>query len=377
MRRHMVFVVGLLACLGSPAVAQTTRIEHQGVACAVAERFPRFEAGVSPVESVAMARVLFQGTSSEWYSVAMKAQGGSFIGVLPKPKKGLPSFRYYIEVTDKALRTTRTPEFTTTVIESSGACKGGILAGALGSASVVLQGPAGVVALPAGFASTGVVAGSAAGSTAGASGAAAAGGGGLSTGAVVGIVGGVAAAGAGVAAAVALRGDGGTLLYQGPFAGQAPFAMAYTDGTVPGSVCPSGPPCVIPFPCSGTSSVAGTVQITLDHESGAVNGRLQTDGTSTSSGTGSCAQGNLSVGGSPVPLTGTAGSFTGRLEASLNSTGAATITTNSITEFSGALSGGAITGTLTLTRSVMAIDGFGRASAGEASVAMPVTLTRR
>lgn len=109
MRSHRVFVVGLLVGLGSPAAAQTMRIEHQGVACAVAERFPRLEAGVSPMESVAMARVLFQGTSSEWYSVAMMAQGGSFVGVLPKPKKGLRSFRYYIEVTDKTLGTTRAP----------------------------------------------------------------------------------------------------------------------------------------------------------------------------------------------------------------------------------------------------------------------------
>ena len=75
------------------------------------------------------------------------------------------------------------------------------MAGALASASVILQGPAGVAALPVGFASSGVVAGSAAGSgsSAGAAGAATAGGGGLSTGAVVGIVAGVGAAAAGVA----------------------------------------------------------------------------------------------------------------------------------------------------------------------------------
>lgn len=204
MRSHRVFVVGLLVCLGSPAVAQTTRIDHQGVACAVAERFPRLEAGVSPLESVAIARVLFQGTSPEWYSVAMKVEGGSFVGVLPKPKKSLKAFRYYIEVTDKALGTTRTPEFSTTVIESSGACRG-ILAGALSSASLVLQGPAGIVAIPAGFASTGVVAGSAAG-TGSAAGAAGAGGG---IGATALVVGGLAAAGGAVALALPKGGDSG------------------------------------------------------------------------------------------------------------------------------------------------------------------------
>jgi hypothetical protein len=130
--------------------------------------------------------------------------------VLPKPRKDLKSFRYYIEVTDKAMGTNRTAEYTAAVVDSTSACKGKVMAGALGSASVILQGPAGVAALPAGFASSGVVAGSAAGTTAGAGSAAtsaggAAAGGGL--GATALVVGGLAAGGA-VAAGVAVAGGG-------------------------------------------------------------------------------------------------------------------------------------------------------------------------
>jgi hypothetical protein len=83
-----------------------------------------------------------------------------------------------------------------------------MMAGALASASVILQAPAGVVALPAGFASSGVVAGSAAGSSAGASaGAAGAAGGGIST--AVLVAGGVAVAGGAAAVAVKSAGGGG------------------------------------------------------------------------------------------------------------------------------------------------------------------------
>lgn len=334
MRSHRVFVVGLLVCQGSPTVAQTTRIDHQGVACAVADRFPRLEAEFSPIEGVAIARVLFQGTSPEWYSVAMKKQGNSFFGVLPKPKKDLRLFRYYIEVTDKALGSTRTPEFSTSVIESSGACKGGILAGALGSASVVLQGPAGVVALPAGFASTGVVAGS----TVGASGAATAGGGGLSTGALVGIVGGVAAAGAGVAAAVAAKGgesDAVATSYSGPVSGQYTVTQ-----TVVGNVTNV---------CSYLRSLSGTMRVTLRQGSESP-GEAQLD----------VAENAISVSGSPgcngsgpvccgpntfaCVLTGTPGSFAC---AEQRTGGVAPFSNTRSFTFSGSLSGGVISGLVT------------------------------
>jgi hypothetical protein len=151
--------------------------------------------------------VVFQGQTKDWYSVSMKAEGAVFVGVLPKPKKDLKSFRYYIEVTDKSLGTNRTAEYEAAVVDSASACKGKLLASALSSASVVLQGPAGVAALPAGFASSGVVAGSAAGSSAAAGAGASAAGAGGGIGATALVIGGVAAAG-GAAAVVAAKGGG-------------------------------------------------------------------------------------------------------------------------------------------------------------------------
>ena len=206
MRRHLMagFVIVFLA--GSIAGAQTLTIDHQPVGCAAAERFPRLEARLAPAESVATARVVFQGQSPEWYSVGMKREGTVFVGVLPKPKASLKEFRYYIEVTGTALDTNRTPDHTTMVIDGSSACRGGLMAGSVASASVLIQGPAGVVAIPAGFAPAGVVAGAATGSSAGAAGASAGGGGGLSGAAVAGIAAGGAAV-AGVAIAAGKGGD--------------------------------------------------------------------------------------------------------------------------------------------------------------------------
>jgi len=207
MRKRVLFGSGILfAVIALPSRAQTPKIEHQPVACASADRFARLEARFLPTESVAVARIVFQGQTADCYSVAMKPEGAGFAGVLPKPKKSLKSFRYYIEVTDKALGTTRTADYTAAVVDSAGACKGKVMAAALGSASVILQSPAGVAALPAGFASTGVVAGSAAGSGSAAGAAGAAAGGGHAVAIALGVVGAGAVAG-GVTLASKANGD--------------------------------------------------------------------------------------------------------------------------------------------------------------------------
>ncbi len=202
---RMVLVLSLLGSV--PAASQPLTIDHQGVGCAVAEKFPRLEARFAPAGSVAAARVVFQPEKSDqWWAVSMKPEGAGYFGILPKPKRTLAAFRYYIEVTDRAMATSRTPDYTAAVVSGSGECSGRLVAGQLGAASVLLEGPAGVATPPAGFASAGVVA---AGSVAGAAAATAtvagaATGGGIGTGAIVA---GVAAAAAG--AAVAAKGGGG------------------------------------------------------------------------------------------------------------------------------------------------------------------------
>lgn len=181
------------------ARAQGVTIDHQPVSCAAADRHPEIRAGLQPAAAVAKARVVFQGANpQEWYSVAMRRDADSFTALLPQPRPSLKTFTYYIEVTDSALGTVRTEEFKVVVAEARGACRG-LMAATVASASVAVQGPAGLPALPAGFSSTGIVTGSAAGSAA-----AAAVGGGLSKGAIAGIAAGVGGA---VVAGAALSGS--------------------------------------------------------------------------------------------------------------------------------------------------------------------------
>lgn len=145
------------ALLASGAAAQGLVIEHQGVGCVVADEFPKLEARLQPVDKVAKARVHFRRDGDPyWYSVSMKAEGGTFSGVLPKPKKTLRSFRYYIEAADASHASSRTPEFTPTVVAGPAACRGGAVAAAVGSASLTLEAPEAASPVPGGFASAGI-----------------------------------------------------------------------------------------------------------------------------------------------------------------------------------------------------------------------------
>lgn len=201
-------LVGLAAVLsGSSGNAQTVAIDHRPVACAMVNRFPRLEARLSPEGSVGLARVVFQGANvAEWYSVDLKPAAGLYAALLPKPKSGLREFRYYIEVASTTLEASRTPEFTIAVVDSAGACRGGVMAASVASASVVVQAPVGAGAVPAGFASGGVASAAGAGSSSAASGVAATGGG---MGATALVLGGLAAAGGAVAVVAGGKGSDG------------------------------------------------------------------------------------------------------------------------------------------------------------------------
>jgi hypothetical protein len=207
-RLFPVLVVALAA--PRPAAAEPPAISHAGVGCAVAEKFPRLEAHIVPADAVARAMVHFRTDPARpWYAVAMKPEGEAFAGVLPKPKGSLKAFQYYIDVTDRAFATSRTPEYTTAVVSGPGGCQGKMMAGALSAASILLEVPAGAALVPAGFGSAGVAA--AGSGTAAASAAGAAGGGGAGIGTVAAVVGGGAAvAGAVVAVKAASGGDDGS-----------------------------------------------------------------------------------------------------------------------------------------------------------------------
>jgi hypothetical protein len=212
---------GLLVVLlgASPMTrAQGPTIDHKGVGCVVADRFPSLEAKVTPQTTVARARVYFRAAGAPfWYFVEMKAQEGSFWAALPKPKKSLKRLDYYIEAVDTALSMTRTAEFSPAVESDPSECSGKLTAAAALPAAAIKVGlavsGAGAPAFPVGFASSGAVAASSA--SAGTAGGTAAAGG--STKAIILGTVGVAAVSGGVAAAVQ-QGDGappGTTLGSG------------------------------------------------------------------------------------------------------------------------------------------------------------------
>ena len=205
--RHGASVLAVFAVfVASPSMGKAEiPIAHTGVQCVVAERFPRLEAQVPVGVDVGRARVHFRPESSKvWYSVDMTRRGHALAGTLPKPKKSLPGFRYYIEVTDVAFASSRTAEYAPVVAGNAAGCAQKVQAVTETTAVVVLVPAPGAPPLPAGFASSGVTTasvGSAAGATAGA-------GGGI--GATTAIVGGVVVAvGAGLAV-VGGGGDGGS-----------------------------------------------------------------------------------------------------------------------------------------------------------------------
>ena len=226
------------------ALAQGVNIDHTGVGCVVAGKFPRFDARLDPAASVARARLHFRPEGGpHWYFVDMKPEAGLFRGILPKPQKTLHRFSYYIDVTDKGFNESRTAEFTLDVASGPAACgRQKVLASSVAKARVLVHAPEGVAgapALPPGFAGEGVVTVSSAGvETAATTG----GGGGL--GATALIVGGVAvAAGAAVVVATSKGESSSNSGTQGP----------------PPTTLPAPPPTTLPAPTPPpAASLTGT-----------------------------------------------------------------------------------------------------------------------
>ncbi len=190
-------MTGVWLALALAAPAEGPRIEHDAVACVVADKFPQFRARIVPPESIVRARIAFRAAGEpHWYSVALtRGAGDTFIGVLPKPEKKLRAFDYYLSATDSAFGSAQTSEFHPFVESGAAACKGKAAASSLASAAVKVEAPAGAGVTPSGFSSAGL--------------AGAAAGGGISAVTVLAVVGGGAAA-AGVAVAAGKGGGGST-----------------------------------------------------------------------------------------------------------------------------------------------------------------------
>jgi hypothetical protein len=187
-------------------------IEHDPRSCVVADQFPRFEARFGAPDAVSRARIRFRAGEGPWYFVEMKRAQDLFTGVLPKPRKSLKQFSYYIEATDRQFRENRTQEYTAMVVEQSMMCADQKMVAGVASttAAVLVGGPSGAAVVPAGFSSAGVAgASTASGVTAAGATTGGAGGGGIGTAGVIGIVAGGAAI-AGVAVAAGGGGDDAT-----------------------------------------------------------------------------------------------------------------------------------------------------------------------
>ncbi len=241
-----------LASLLAPAVAlaQEVTIQHDALSCAVAESFPAFEARIEPAERLSRALLHFRPQGGRyWYSVAMKHEGDVFRGVMPKPRRSLKSFSYYIEAMTVDFATSRTKEYAPQVVGTPAACGQGLLATALSAASLVVEAPIGAPAIPAGFSSSGVTTVAAGGAAAGAATGAAGGtvaAGGVSTGLLVGVAGGAAAV-AGIVIAAGKGGSSGSSPAQGSSSGGTPAPPATGSGT------PTAPPTDLTGTWAGTS----------------------------------------------------------------------------------------------------------------------------
>jgi hypothetical protein len=266
--------VPLLAALGfavSSSAAGSLQIEHSAVGCIVAERYPRIEARLDPVDSVGRARVFFRAAgTSDWYFVDMKHQGSLFQATLPKPGKQTQAIEYYVQALDTALGETQTPEYRPAVVAGAEACRKDVtVAAALASAKVAVGAPAGAPAIPAGFANAGVT--TLAGTSGAAGAAAAAAGGGISTGVLVGVLG----AGAAVAGGVAVAGGGGDEASGATSGGSTGGSSGGTSGGgAPGGgatairlnvtvTSPGSTPHIDVSECAGTSLTFGGGPITL------------------------------------------------------------------------------------------------------------------
>jgi hypothetical protein len=212
-----------------PARAQSVSIQHDGVRCVLADRFPVLEASFEPADAVARARVLFRAAGSgDWYYVEMKQDQDVFRGILPKPLKTTPRIEYYIDALDRSLGQARTQDYSAAVVQPGQCAPSLRIAAATSSAKVPLGSLSPGAPLPPGFSAAGIVS-FAAGGTATAGGAtgnavagAATSGGGLSTTTLVAVVGAAAVAG-GVALASSSDDSSKTANLAGHWAGTYTF----------------------------------------------------------------------------------------------------------------------------------------------------------
>lgn len=164
LRLALALVVAALAARRGEA--QGVTIEHEGVACIVANRFPELGACLDPASALARGRIYFQAEGTpRWYFVDLKPGPTCFAGILPRPNPSTAAIRYYIETVDRDFAANRTPDYVPVVVKDAKDCPSrSPVAKALRTAVVKVGSAGGGTLVPAGFAAAGI-AGAAGGST--------------------------------------------------------------------------------------------------------------------------------------------------------------------------------------------------------------------
>jgi hypothetical protein len=229
----------LLWSVLTPAVlGQGLVIEHRELGCVVADKFPLLTACIEPGSRVARARVYFRAERApNWYYVELKSDTPCWGGVLPRPKRSLHQFSYYVAATDTTVAEVQTGEYTAEVVPDAAKCQKTTPAPFVGTASVAVSSAAGAAVAPEGFLAAGLA------------------GAGLSSGLVLGVVGG----GAAVVGGIAVIGGGGRGSVDNP--GTAPAGGSPTT-ILPGTTPPLGTTTttVVATP---TTTLPGTPSTTL------------------------------------------------------------------------------------------------------------------
>ena len=209
--------------LTSGAAGAQPTIEHAGLGCARPGEFVVVLSQIAPSGHIATARVFFRSSLyPDFYYVDMEEEGGQYVGILPQPSDQTPEVIYYVEVLDTGFQGATSPEYHAKVEER---CLPDPAAVAYvpGGATAITVGAtvAGAVAIPPGFAATGIV------GTVAVVGS----GGGIGAGTAVAVGAAAAAGAAGTAAAVS---SGGSATTTTPAASTTSIAVGSPTTTVSG-----------------------------------------------------------------------------------------------------------------------------------------------
>ena len=150
------FLSAILA-LSRPAAA--VELDHQPVACVLADVNPRIVTRATPDEDVARIRFYFRSDEKGgYYSLGVtRVSDGLFAAVLPQPRAGA-EFEYYMEAFDVSFQSTKTPVAKVRAVRAAGECQG-LVAETAPATELVLSAPAGrkVSKVPGGFSGAGIV----------------------------------------------------------------------------------------------------------------------------------------------------------------------------------------------------------------------------